>query len=469
MSDTDIPPPVAPPKKKSLFKRKTSDVPDKPVEDGVEFFSRAKDLFPIRAAEEEKRRQKKLERLERKRSTDSVERKVGETPEKRRRVSSQAREEDDDVFDRGYSHESVHLESLQIYANQSYRLLSSSTRDSPGVPDGDKSKGSPTTLSEFHTRKLSRVKDVAKPLITSNTRHARAVKHTTEPISISDDDGAYIPMKERPIAILDDDEPEAQEVEELPHLVAKARERQEKLRALERQKANAFSSQNHNSKEFHNEDDDIFEENKMPANETPVDILVTSTIPNTTPLIVRRKLHQPLKVVREVWVDKFIKLGVIPSSMKNSIILTWRQKQLFDVSTCESLCLPNPGSSGPSQVLDENGRLHLEIWTYDLLQEHFRKLAEQTSEQEQEEPVVKYKILLKGIKDKLPVKWKAAPSDLVQRMVDQYRKAHGIPDDKEITLQFEGDKLEPNMMISETVLGEEDADGDALQVECYIN
>lgn len=95
MGDADIPPPVAPPKKRSLFRRKISDLPDTPVEDGVEFFSRAKDLFPIRAAEEEEKRQKKLEKFERKRSTASAESKTRDTPEKRRRLSSQAQDEKD--------------------------------------------------------------------------------------------------------------------------------------------------------------------------------------------------------------------------------------------------------------------------------------------------------------------------------------------------------------------------------------
>lgn len=473
MGDTDITPPIAPPKKKSLFKRKISDIPDKPVEDGVEFFSRAKDLFPIRVVEEEKRRLKKLEKVERKRSTASAEN-THDTPEKRRRVSSNAYDdEDQDVFDRGESNKSVCLENYQADTNHSYRPLSNSIPCSIGAPISgeNKSQGSPESLSKRYTRTMGKVKDVAMPTITSNTQHATAIKHATEPISISDDDDDFMPMIKDSVAILDDDEPELQEVEELPHLVAKARERQERLKALERRKAKAVSEQNQNIKGSNIEDDDdIFEEGgKTPANETPVEILVTSMIPNTTPLIVRRKLYQPLKVVREVWVDKFIKLGVIPESMKNSIMLTWRQKQLFDVSTCESLCLPTPGSAISSEVLDENGRLHLEIWTHELLQEYLRKLAEPTPEPQQEAPVVKYKILLKGVKDKVPVKLKCAPSDLVQKLVDQYRKAHGLPDEKEVILQFEGDKLDPNSMVSETVLGEEDADGEALQVECYVN
>lgn len=82
-------------------------MPDNPVEDGVEFFSRAKDLFPIRAAEEEKRRQKIIEKLQQKRPTASADSKAHDIPDKRRRVSSEVQDEDDGLFDTESSHRSV--------------------------------------------------------------------------------------------------------------------------------------------------------------------------------------------------------------------------------------------------------------------------------------------------------------------------------------------------------------------------
>lgn len=92
MSDTEVVP-TAPPKR-SLFRKKIYHQPVEEVKDGVEFFSRAKELFPIRLAEEEERRQKKAAKLERKRSSMDADRKSSSTPEpKKRRVSSQAPEE----------------------------------------------------------------------------------------------------------------------------------------------------------------------------------------------------------------------------------------------------------------------------------------------------------------------------------------------------------------------------------------
>lgn len=59
-------------------------------EEGVDLFSRAKELYPIRVAEEERQRQKKLEEVQRKRSTIDAERKpCTSSTGKRRRLSSQ--------------------------------------------------------------------------------------------------------------------------------------------------------------------------------------------------------------------------------------------------------------------------------------------------------------------------------------------------------------------------------------------
>jgi hypothetical protein len=82
---TEVPNP--PPKKKSLFSKKVvAQVAEAEV--GVEFFSRSQEIFPQRLAEEERRRQKKTLKLERKRSSASLEKKVPSSHEdKRRRIS----------------------------------------------------------------------------------------------------------------------------------------------------------------------------------------------------------------------------------------------------------------------------------------------------------------------------------------------------------------------------------------------
>jgi hypothetical protein len=85
-SNTEVP---TVPKKRSLFNKSAiANVTE--AEKPVEFFSRAKELFPQRLEEEEYKRQKKLVKAERKRSSTSAELKESTPPGgKKRRVSSQ--------------------------------------------------------------------------------------------------------------------------------------------------------------------------------------------------------------------------------------------------------------------------------------------------------------------------------------------------------------------------------------------
>jgi hypothetical protein len=82
--------PVAPPKKRSIFSKAVRETASE-ADEAVEFFSRAKEIYPQHLAEEERKRQKKLVKLERKRSSTSVDHKESTPPGgKKRRVSSQA-------------------------------------------------------------------------------------------------------------------------------------------------------------------------------------------------------------------------------------------------------------------------------------------------------------------------------------------------------------------------------------------
>lgn len=92
--------PVAPPKKRSLFSKAVTERASE-ADEAVEFFSRAKEIYPQRLAEEERKRQKKLVKLERKRSSTSAEIKDS-TPAlggKRRKGSSQRETRDEHSSD----------------------------------------------------------------------------------------------------------------------------------------------------------------------------------------------------------------------------------------------------------------------------------------------------------------------------------------------------------------------------------
>lgn len=93
--DLDDAPVVAqPPKKRSLFSKKAIEKAAEHQE-AVELFSRAKEVHPQILAEEERRRQKRLTKLERKRSSMSADTKEITPPEeKRRRLGEKAKPQD---------------------------------------------------------------------------------------------------------------------------------------------------------------------------------------------------------------------------------------------------------------------------------------------------------------------------------------------------------------------------------------
>lgn len=73
----------------------------------------------------------------------------------------------------------------------------------------------------------------------------------------------------------------------------------------------------------HQEDDD----------DRIIQILITSNIENTVPLIVRRRMSQRLRDVRLAW----CKRQDFDKDMTASVFLAWKGRRLFDVTTCRSL------------------------------------------------------------------------------------------------------------------------------------
>jgi len=72
-------------------------------------------------------------------------------------------------------------------------------------------------------------------------------------------------------------------------------------------------------------------------------LLIHSPIPNTTPLLVKRRLNQRLKEVRLAWINKQIN-GSLPPHREfpvetGKIFLTWRNKRCYDFTSCASLGL----------------------------------------------------------------------------------------------------------------------------------
>jgi hypothetical protein len=267
------------------------------------------------------------------------------------------------------------------------------------------------------------------------------------------------------IAQYEEEDPQMSD-EEFPELVQRAREREEQKEQERLRAAKAFAEKNHDSKVAVSVVDDVFQDLNTPEVDPIVEILVTSCMEGTNPLLVRRRLNQRLKEVRLSWCDKQSLHGApLPPQFRASVFLTWNGKRLFDASTCKHLGV-KLGKDGkfPSQGegFDSSGRLHFEAWTEDLF------TAYQTQTQEQQEGVEgeeepeqaheqagRIKLLLKA-RDMEPFRLRVKPSTSVEKMVLAFRADKNIPEEKEIAFYFDGDKLDPTLRIADSELDDMD-------------
>ncbi|TVY49010.1 hypothetical protein LOCC1_G000777 [Lachnellula occidentalis] len=452
--------PEPPLKKKSLFSKKVVAQVAQAAE-GVAFFSRSSELFPQRLAEEEQRRQKKALKLERKRSSASLKKKEpSPQEEKRRRISK-----DRDIY------------SSDEDAEASWaRRRRDSTTSTPGSrksrsASAQKNQAPPTSLAVRYSRDLraaKREEPVVKPvtkgyisLSESDDEDVKPVHARNEPIVLDDDDIYSIPQKPKPPVELD---PELSD-EEFPELLQQARER-ERLKILEREKeSKSFEEQNHTSNEL---DDDIFQTETSKAVVDPIiEVLVTSKIDGTKPLLVKRKVSQRLLEVRLAWCDHQTNEGQrMASEIKDSIFLTWKEKRLYDVTNCKSLNLKIDSSgkiSSQSDGVDGNGRVHLEAWTEDIFKAYQKKQAarlqrEQDGVDEDPEKVIEEEIVVKKIRLILKsrelgeTKMAVKPTTLIQKLINAFRQDKKVAEDQEISLQVDGEKLDPEEKIEDTEL-----------------
>ena len=257
--------------------------------------------------------------------------------------------------------------------------------------------------------------------------------------------------------------------EEFPELVQKAREREKQKDRVSLTAAVVSGSQNN---ALHSTDS--FKElyQSIPELDPTVEIFISSYIEGTKPLLVRRKLSQPLKHVRLSWCDKQVFDGQpMGTSVRDSIFLTWKSKRLFDVTTCKNMGVRSGSWYTDGDGFDEEGRVHMEAWTEELFAEHQKKLevhrqhgnqaSGQTDKAEEEdqplkEETTKIKLILKS-RDLPDYKLMVKPSTLVQKMVNAFRQANAISEEKGIVLHFDGERLDPTSMIADTELGNMDS------------
>ncbi|KAJ5298668.1 30 kDa heat shock protein [Penicillium atrosanguineum] len=189
-----------------------------------------------------------------------------------------------------------------------------------------------------------------------------------------------------------------------------------------------------------------------PPREDPiVQILITSQMPNTKPLLVHRKMSQGLRDVRIEW----CKRQEITKEMQPSVHLTWRGRRLFDVTTCRSLGIKMESKLTLSELDDDpiagprELRIHMEAVTDDPLLLNRPGLSPDEDEASHAPPnpedgltePMKLTLRSSGLSD---VRIRARPKTLVSKLISVYRNRQNIPADRDVSLLFDGDRMDPD-------------------------
>jgi hypothetical protein len=182
--------------------------------------------------------------------------------------------------------------------------------------------------------------------------------------------------------------------------------------------------------------------------------------------VVRVKLHisKPMKEIKEAWILKNMQRSVpFSRSRMEDMFFTWKGHKIYDGTTLSSLGI-NPDSKGhlfPKWETSKEGfmdidKVHFEAWTTedfeqyekDLNVERARKrgeivdLDEDESEPEPEptRKEARIRVILRSKDDEQNLK--VPPDCKVANLVKAFRSQKKIPDDKEIEVQFDGDRMD---------------------------
>lgn len=210
---------------------------------------------------------------------------------------------------------------------------------------------------------------------------------------------------------------------------------------------------------------EIASQDSTPSNNTlddmVIEILITSKIKDTKPLIVQRKMTQSLKEVRLVWCSR----QNLPKECQSAVYLTWKGKRLFDVTTCKSLGI-GAGSLTADDYLqyDEgNMRIHMEAATDDpslLPMERQQSVDDSDSAQESSQLEDTGQLGSQSIALKCPgyadLGINTSPNMKVSEVISIFRKARNIFEGQNVYLTFDGDRLEPENRLEDYDIADDD-------------
>lgn len=214
------------------------------------------------------------------------------------------------------------------------------------------------------------------------------------------------------------------------------------------------------------------------STETPkqpiVQLFIESGLPDTVPLLIKIRISDTLRKPRLAWCAR----QDLFDAAADDIFLTWRGDRVWDATSIARLGVTVDKNGYISVKGDDNlymddepPKIHLQAWTQELWDEVEREEAEEEARLraeasrsqyepvEPEEPkVVEKKISLvlkaRGVED---VKIKVNPSTTFEHLASAYRIKRNIPDDRAISLYFDGERLKPMDTVEESEIEEMDS------------
>ena len=352
--------------KRPLFNKPAWSNPQATV-DTSDLFHRSNITYVSVATEEAVRRKKKAAKHHQERTRGGA----STRPGKRRRISDDSDSEDE--------HESSN-EEPQIGHRENFKSTAKESVEevTDFVPQ---EKDRPLLKSFTNTYKETILAGNVKPQQSSPSNVIDLEDEDGddgEAQASSEDDEVKITAIDRQPLPTYDDFPASDE--EFPELARKAREKARRKR-LEADSVTALAPdpQMRETPEGSQNPSQPFQNPHHTTTEPIVSLLITSRIPNTASLIVNRRLGQRLKDVRLIWCQR----QQLSLEATQDIVLTFRGKQVYDVSSCKSLGI---GVNADGNVVmlaekdifgEENRKIQMEAMTREMLKE-LKKAKEQS-------------------------------------------------------------------------------------------
>lgn len=513
----DPQPPSAQPKKKLLFKRTIRKPAEQPKEDddGLSLFSRSNEFFPTVIQDRQREAAEKAAKAEKERKAKLERARKAEEEALRDQESFLRRQQEDTDEDKSSSKKKRRRISLSDNENDDVFTTTTTPR---------KSRKSPSANPKSPQSKRDSTRT---PRSTRSLRVTRQREESAAVISLdsSDDDdtndvkpqGSRSPsaaakssaakrqeqLEDSDLEIFETDGPgeggDEGENAEFDIYIKGAMERAEKRKR--EAAARAGLSSNGESK-AHDAGD---QKEPRREQEPVVQILITSPMEDIQPLVFKRKLHQPLALVRETWVEMQLtkqqqqreegaEVRPTPRSVLEDMFFTWRGDKVYPSATLETLGIQPPAVDGSlyptrphyrhQQQADASTgyfghKVHFEAWTQPLYEEYLHRRererlrargelsdedededgdgetggerrgggnnGDDEGDEEKEEPV---RVILKA-RDTEPEKIRVRSSTTVALLALVFKRQKKLPQHAVVELHWDGEVLDPASTVAD--------------------